>query len=249
MTMKKIFTIIIIFSLFSACKKGFLDVVPGDRLSNATFWRNADDATQAATGVYSSWATSHNFQLYFADAWSDDAIPTGFWQGFYYYIWGNGNISPQEANLNTYWGALYSVVRTSNVFLTNVDKCVMDETLKNRLKGEVRFIRAFEYYLLYNNWGEVPLIDQPLSPGDLNVGRAPEGQTLAFIISDLDAAIADLPVTAPQAGRISKGAALALKARVLLYAGKYAEAAAAAKLVMDQGNYELLRTAAGDGYK
>lgn len=247
--MKKILTIIFTIIFFTSCKKDFLNVAPGDRLSNTTFWRNADDAVQATTGVYSSWSSSHIYQQYFADDWSDDAIPSGFWQGFYYFTWGKGNISPSNGDISGYWSALYSVIRTSNVFLANVDKCVMDDNLKARLKGEVQFVRAYEYYLLYNNWGEVPLVDKPLSPGEVNIGRGALGSTVAFILADLNAAIPNLPTVASQAGRITKGAALTLKARILLTTGQYAEAATTAKMVMDQGNYELLRTTAGDGYK
>lgn len=249
--MKKIFIVIILITgvtFFTSCKKNFLDVAPQSQLSSATFWRDANDATQAATGVYATWSSNHSYQLYFADDWSDDAIPTGFWHFFYYYTWGIGNISPSEDNLNTYWAALYAVIRNANVFLTNVDRCVMDETLKNRLKGEISFIRAFEYHLLNNTWGEVPLADRPLNVDELKTPRADAGKTLQFILDDLDFAIANLPVAPPQAGRITKGAALALKSRVLLYAGKFAEAATAAKLVIDLNTYQLLRTPAGDGY-
>jgi hypothetical protein len=234
--------------LLTSCNKDFLNVAPQSQLSSATFWRDENDATKAATGVYASWGASHQFQLYFSDNWSDDAIPTGFWHFFYYYTWGVGNISPQNEDLNTYWGALYSVIRTANVFLTNVDKCQMDETLKNRLKGEVSFIRAYEYALLYYTWGEVPVIDKPLGVNELKIGKGKTGSTAQFILETLDVAIDNLPVKAPQAGRVSKGAALALKARVLLYEGRYDDAAAAAKKIMEQNNYALLRAPAGDGY-
>lgn len=233
---------------FTSCKKDFLDVAPGSQLSSATFWRNADDANKAATGVYSAWASSHPYQIYFADDWSDDAIPTGFWHFFYYYSWGIGGLSPQDANLNNYWTALYSVIRTTNVFLANVEKCQMDENLRNQLIGEVKFIRAYEYSILYNFWGEVPIVSTPLNISELKVPRAQTGATFSFILQDLNDAVSNLPVTASQTGRITKGAALALKARVLLYEGKYTDAASAAKNVMDLNVYKLLRTPAGDGY-
>jgi hypothetical protein len=67
-------------------------------------------------------------------------------------------------------------------------------------------------------------------------------------LQDLDSAIADLPVAATEAGRITRGAALALKARVLLYEGRYTEAADAAQSVISLNAYQLLRTPAGDGY-
>ena len=249
--MKKYLTIISLLFyavFFTSCKKDFLDVAPGSQLSSATFWRNADDANKAATGVYSVWSNAHAYQIYFADDWSDDAIPTGFWHFFYYYSWGIGGLSPQDGNINNYWSALYSVIRTTNVFLTNVGRCKMDEDLRNRLTGEVKFIRAYEYFLLYNFWGEVPLVSKPLNINELKVARAQPGETVSFILQDLNDAISYLPVTPPEAGRITKGAALSLKARILLYEGKYADAADAAKEVMNLNVYKLLRTPAGDGY-
>src|SRR5580704_8475128 len=101
--MKKIVILTIGIFLTTACKKNSLDVTPGAALSSATFWRNASDANEATVGVYSAWSSSHAYQVYFADDWSDDAIPTGFWHFFYYYSWGKGNISPQDANINNYW--------------------------------------------------------------------------------------------------------------------------------------------------
>jgi hypothetical protein len=233
---------------FTSCSKDYLNLYPQSQLSSGTFWRDSSDASQAVVGVYAAWSSAHSYQIYFADDWSDDAIPTGFWHLFYYYTWGIGNISAQNADLNSYWAALYSVIRSANVYLANENKCAMSEALRQRLKGEVHVIRAYEYHLLYYTWGEVPLVTAPLNIGSLDVPRADPGATVNFILQDLDSAIAELPVTATEAGRITRGAALALKARVLLYEGRYAEAADAARAVMSLNAYQLLRTPAGDGY-
>lgn len=234
--------------MLGSCSKHYLDVYPQSELSSGTFWRDSSDATQFVTGVYSTWANTHPYQVYFSDDWSDDAIPTGFWHGFYYYIWGIGDISPQNADLDTYWSDLYTVIRSTNVYLANQGSCVMSQSLRQTLKGEVSFIRAYEYHLLYYTWGEVPMVTTPLNIGSLDVPRAAQGGTVNLILQDLDTAIADLPVMAAQAGQVTLGAALALKARVLLYQGQYAQAAAAAQAVMNLGVYQLLRTPAGDGY-
>ena len=234
--------------LLTACNKNYLNVSPQSQLSSTTFWRDSSDATLALVGVYSTWAAAHPYQIYFSDDWSDDAIPTGFWHGYYYYTWGVGNISATNADLDTYWAALYSVIRSANVFLANVDRCAMSATLKEQLKGEIRFIRAYEYHLLYYTWGEVPLTTEPLNVGSLKVPRAQTGGTFSLILQDLDSAVASLPVAAPQAGRITKGAALAFKSRVLLYEGMFAAAAAVSDSLINMNVYALLRTPAGDGY-
>ncbi|TKG94223.1 RagB/SusD family nutrient uptake outer membrane protein [Puteibacter caeruleilacunae] len=256
MKKRTISILILLTGLFTACNDEFLDVAPRDQLSDATFWRNQDDAIAAATGVYDYWSSRGNGELetksralYLADDWSDDAITTGFWNGFWYNTWGLGNISPQDGMINSYWKGLYQVIRRANVFLTNIDKPEMDETMRKQLAGEVRFIRAWEYFSLWKTWGDVPVVDRPLDVDELNLSRAEAGKTLEFILSDLNTAIADLAVNPSQAGRITKGAALALKARVQLYAGNYQDAANSAKAVIDSGVYELFQTSAGDGYK
>jgi starch-binding outer membrane protein, SusD/RagB family len=246
--MKKIFILIIGVFFITSCNKNNLDVAPGSALSSATFWRNASDANEAAVGVYSTWSSTHNYQIYFSDDWSDDAIPTGFWHFFYYYSWGIGDISTQDANINTYWTDLYTVIRSTNVFLANVGNCQMDANARNELIAEVKFIRAYEYFLLYYTWGEVPIVSQPLNVNQLIVPRAATGGTVSFILQDLNDAITNLPVSASQAGRVTQGAALALKARVQLYQGQYTDAAATAQTIMSLGVYQLLRTPAGDGF-
>ena len=254
--MKKsiIFLISINCILFiSSCSKTKLDVAPDSSLSSGTFWRNENDATLACTGVYSTWLNSgdtyaYNIQL--SDDWSDDAIPTGFWRFFRYYAWGIGNISATNVDLNSFWSDLYVRIRTANVFLDNVGRCQMDNALRDRYIGEVKFIRAFQYFLLNEHWGEVPLITTPIEDAVTlkNTGRAANGQTVAFIINDLDDAISKLPVsTVP--GRVGKGAAIALKARVQLYAGDYANAAATAKSLMDINAYSLHRPVGKNGYQ
>lgn len=247
--MRKIYILLVLFFITaSSCKKDFLDVAPRDQLSSATFWKTANDANQASVGVYSSWSSSHRYQLWIADDWSDNTQTSGFWDGFYYNTWGTGTLTASEINLDVFWTSLYSVIRKTNVFLANISQPAMDETQRNTLTGEMRFIRAFEYFYLYETWGEVPLVDKPLNVSELKVGRAAPGETVKLILADLDYAIANLPINAADEGRITKGAALGLKARILLYEGKWQEAAQAAKQAIDQNSYELLRTPSGDGY-
>lgn len=253
--MKKIFVFSIVMSLLVSCKKSFLDVVPRDKVSDATFWRNETDANAAAAGVYSYW--SYPFDdgvnnvpgraLFLGDDWSDDATTSNFWNGFWYNTW-SGNISTQDATINNYWIALYGVIRKANVFLANIDKPTMDEAARKRLTAEVKFIRAYEYLLLLSTWGGVPIVDRPLETAELAIPKNTTEEVRNFILKDLDEAIPDLATT-PEKGRIKKGAGLALKARTLLYGKKWAEAAAAAKEVMDIGVYGLFQTAAGDGYQ
>src|SRR5690606_25011006 len=106
------------------------------------------------------------------------------------------------------------------------------DALKNRMKAEVRFIRAFHHFNLMKWLGDVPLLRQDITPDEAKtIARTPKAEVLTFILEELDAVAAVLPTNTAYSdadnGRITKGAALALKARALLYEGnRMAEAAA-----------------------
>lgn len=254
--MKKILTAGLIVYTFISCKKdSFLDVVPRDQISETTFWRNEADANAAATGVYNYWGWAsddglHNIParaLYLGEDWSDNGTTSNFWNGFWYNNW-SGNVSPEDATIDGYWTVLYETIRKANVFLANISKPVMDETARKKLIAEIKFIRAYEYHILLNTWGGVPIVDKPLNVTELNIARATPDEVLTFILSDLNAAIPDLDIS-PEKGRIKKGAAIALKARALLFGKKWNEAATAAKELIDLNAYDLFQTVTGDGYQ
>ncbi len=121
----------------------------------------------------------------------------------------------------TTW-ALYGNIKNVNVFLANIDDVPVEtsdeETLKDRMKGEAYFIRAFNYANLMRSYGGVVLVDQPyeLDQDFLDVERSSIDATLAFILSDCDDAIAMLPQKDEiEQGRATQGAAAALKSRIL----------------------------------
>src|SRR5699024_10801190 len=127
-------------------------------------------------------------------------------------------------------------------FLENVNKAAMDTTLKLRMIGEARFLRAYEYFLRGQLYGDFPLVTKTISPTEANqVTRTPKDSVMNFVVNELGEIAPDLPLSysGDNKGRITKGAALALKARVELFRGNYSEAAKDAKSVMDLGVYEL----------
>jgi hypothetical protein len=115
-----------------------------------------------------------------------------------------------------------------------------DPALINKLKAEVRVLRAYCYINLAILYGDVPLSTSELTLQEsLDLTRTPVGQIWDFIAAELTDASSSLPTVQSDKGRITKGAALGLKARAMLYSGRYTEAAAAAKEVMDLGVYSL----------
>ena len=71
----------------------------------------------------------------------------------------------------------------------------MDETKREQMKGEVKFLRAFAYHFLLNNWGGVPIIEEPLTLEELKRPRNTAEEVLDFILKDLDEAAKVLPET------------------------------------------------------
>jgi hypothetical protein len=166
------------------------------------------------------------------------------------------------------WGPTYSRIRQTNVFLSHIDPAPFDSALKRRMKGEAFFLRAYFYHNLMRMYGGVPIITKVYGLNeDYQVARNSFQETVAFIAANADSAAALLPLSysGVDVGRATKGAALALKARVLLYAasdlynvnpsGKpengyttpqdrtalWRAAKDAAKAVMDLGIYGLFR--------
>jgi hypothetical protein len=119
------------------------------------------------------------------------------------------------------WSDNYFRIRQANIFLSQIDGTNFDAAWKQRMKGEALFLRAYFYHNLLRMYGGVPLITRVYGLNeDYKVARNSFKETVDFIVTDADQAAALLPVahSAANLGRATKGASLALKARVLLYA-------------------------------
>lgn len=218
--------------LLPGCNKDFLERNPQDAYSNSSLWSSSNDALSALNGCYSGWEDAYN--TLYMDCASDNAYGQYYWEGYTYF--GNGSITPSSAYSQDRWN--YSTIQKCNWFLENIDVTPMDEALKTRFKAEARFLRAYQYYTMSQLYGDVPLVTKSISGEDANIiSKTPIAEVQAFVISELTAISAILPerYTGSDVGRITKGAALALKARLELFTGKYADAIASAQKVMQLG--------------
>jgi hypothetical protein len=231
-----------------------LDLVPRDQVTTSTFYKTEDDAISALNAAYSPLQDMYGAQfnaetiLTPTSVAADEGIP--FLQGNANRIalWSYNFIS-QNSFTAGIWGVSYQAIQRANVVIQRVPGIAMEEGLKNRIIAEARFLRAFHYFNLVRFYGGVPLVTtENNSLGGLQVRRSPVPEVYAFIISDLQAAEADLPLTYPasQAGRATAGAAKGLMAKAYLTragnnpaSADWALAAAKAKEVMDLGIYDL----------
>ncbi|MDB5090054.1 MAG: rane protein [Mucilaginibacter sp.] len=229
--MKKIFVlnILAISLLFTACKKDFLSREPQDAYSNASLWTSASDASAALAGVYNGQSVNYADEgsgwadatwIVYLDCASDNGYNQYPWEGFQAY--GNGSVNPSTGDASAY---NYTGITRANFFLANIGKTPMDATLKANMIAQVRFIRAYQYFLMSQLYGDVPLVTTLLSPAEAIASvRTPKADVIKFILSELAAAAADLPASNNSGdGHITKGAAFALKARVDLFNGNYAD--------------------------
>jgi hypothetical protein len=214
----------------AACKKAFLDVDPVTQQTSATFFVNADDANRAVTSCYghlNQWFVSGFAHLAITSIPSDDAergsVPgdAGFLDDF-----DNFSFTSTQFLIDDYWSGQYAGINLCNQSLDNIPNINMDAALKERLLAEAKFIRAYHNFNLVRAFGDVPLVTHvPVTAEELNPPRAPKADVYAFIETDLAEAAAVLPVSYPAAeiGRATKGAALAMLAKVKMYENKWAE--------------------------
>lgn len=241
---------LLILASTAGCKKSLLDTKPDYKYNESNFWESEAATVAALSGCYNPLTKSGLFGGEATPLWEETATPNAYnysnAMGFDLIAEGRQQ-STNSGVIPNRWHDSYVGIGRCNTFLANVDKVAMSETLRNRMKGEAKFLRAIYYFTLENYYGGVPLI---LDPPDLNtqkdLARTARTEIVAQVLKDLDSAAAILPLkySGGDVGRATKGAALALKARVLLYEAsplfntsndpsKWKAAADAAKAVMD----------------
>lgn len=224
------------FALLAGCDAGLLDLKPADKIASNSFWASANDARLALNGCYAK--LDGSFGNAYLDGYADNAFAQYPWESRATVV-SAGDIS---SSLDV--GYSYEGIRRFSFFLDNLHRAPLSDEVSRRYRAEVRAIRALSYFNLAQTFGPVPLLTaSPADPAAAMVAPTPEAEVAAFAIAELEAAIPDLPERAEAPSRFSRGAALALQARILLHYGRWAEAAAAAQKVMQLG-YRLFRVEA-----
>ncbi|MFK2361391.1 RagB/SusD family nutrient uptake outer membrane protein [Bacteroides fragilis] len=231
--MKKIIYSLLFAALFSACSTDFLDRNPLDKPSNEAFWRTEKDAMAAATGCYNGWFSMD--EVIYADCASDNAYNPFTWEGWA--VQAAGTATPTDPGYS-YMG--YGNMVRYNNFLENIHRPEMNEDLRKRLIAEVRFLRAWDYFQKVTHYGDVPLVTSVLEIKNANLPRTEKAKVVEFILKELKEIAPQLPesYSGSDVGRITRGAALTLKARLELFEHQYDDCMATCSEVMGLG-YEL----------
>lgn len=218
----------LIVACLSSCNKDFLDRQPDDMLSLDQIFSQAIETERYLANVYSYIPPigdgNHGFEGTFMDI-GDEA---DFGGSFMYanHLHNIGNWGPSTTVFD-YWTPLYRGIRSAGVFIERVDECQeMSEILRTQRKAEARVLRAYYYTLLMRQYGPVVLLkDGPfpvdIEPSALQIPRNTYDECVDYVTSELDLAMADLPVRVTdqgQLGRIDQLIAKTIKSQLLLYA-------------------------------
>ena len=228
--MKKFHLTLLTIFLFSAfsCQDDFLELKPLDAISEEDVWKDlnlielyVNDRYNELPHGFPQWAgglrmtgitdeSYHMHEARFLDKYTQGGLTSGSLNMYYF---------------NGFWLDAYKAIRNQNIFLENIDKYQSQPGEEQRilqLTAEIRFLRAYFYTELISRYGGVPLIKETFNVNsNFDVPRASFDECMEFIVSELDAAIIDLPnrseATGVSLGRITKGAAVGLKIRALMF--------------------------------
>lgn len=248
--------------LFSSCKKGWLDLEPLDRVSEDAVWDNPSVADLFLNDIY-GYLPPYRTTGWWSESWTDNCMNVQTWQGQAEIV-RSGALSPSntlftikryDAVNDWHWDSNFVYIRKCNVFIQKVRQ---SETLTDEYKtarvAEAKFLRAWFYMTTFKYYGGLPIIEEPLDAKTQGEGifraRATAQETAAFISRDCQQAADSLPIDQPEWGRVTKGAALALKGYIELLAASplsnpdgntelWAKSAASYKQVIDMAKYQL----------
>ncbi|MCT3942488.1 RagB/SusD family nutrient uptake outer membrane protein [Elizabethkingia anophelis] len=229
--MKKIFLFSITVLLFQACSEDLLDTYPEATKVTSQFYKDAQQIEQGINAVYGSLQYTGQYKIAmlaigeipsdntYSEAPANDAFVYGEFDFF--------TIQANNSLLASTWADNYVGIQQTNIILNRIGGISdMDASLKNTRIGEVKFLRALMYFNLVRIFGDVPLVTQETT--DVNEyfgqGRTSADQVYTFIESELKEAIPLLPNTTTQKGRVTKGAALGILAKMLVTKGRFSEA-------------------------
>jgi hypothetical protein len=203
---------------FNACND-YLDILPDDQITDATFWEESTDADMVLNGCYKS--LTNICMLGYGpgiDAATPNAYQWASWENRLAYV-GNGTISP-TTNLIVpqRWQYCYQMVYRINYLFENIDKIAgYDPAAKEQVLGEAYFLRALAYDLLTRTYGGVPIVTKVITTQESKeLLRATEEESWNQVYNDYDEAIKRLAKDG-KTGQATLGSALGMKMKAYLY--------------------------------
>jgi hypothetical protein len=233
-----------VFSMFS-CSEDFLDKPNPNQLGEGSFYGSEVQFHQAVMGVYGQMQDITAGQWLYSEMITDNTT-VHFQEGnrgnapniesFEYWQYNDGT-----GRIYDLYRGIYNAMGNVNLILSKLEGSELEAGVKSQYEGEMRFFRAYYYFLLTQYFGDVVLVTEPLTnPSDaFELSRSPIETVYTQIESDLAIAISSLPnpnaLNASDAGRVSKGAALTLLGKLWLTRKDYGKAKTALDRVVAMG--------------
>jgi starch-binding outer membrane protein, SusD/RagB family len=229
--MKKIkqyfYLLLFISILMTSCNKDSLNLEPLTAYSDVAVWSDPILAETFINGIYFKMEHPNGDNKYGTPNYCDELNRRN---GGAQNNFNNCIITPDQMNWRDElpsWDNLYIIIRSCNKFIENAPQLPDDGTLTdgvtkvNRMIGEAHFLRAWFYMRLTSLYGSVPIVDKAYQlDDDFLIPRNTYKECVDFMVADCDFAAGILPLqnSADRFARATKGAALALKSRILIYA-------------------------------
>src|ERR1700744_1714510 len=238
---------VVLLIVAGGCKKSFLDSQPQGQTPAVQLYSNAAGAAQGINAIYALDRDFNHtaFPALAIESMGGDEVEKGSTpgdsspMGLYHTFTQTGD----EAGFDDpFWSGQYQSISLANQAIDSIPKISMDASLKARYIAEAKFFRAYSYLRLARAYGDVPLrLHYPKSAADFNIPRTARAQIYAQVEQDLTDAAGVLPqsYSSSDVGRATKGAALALHAKVAMYEGKWADVLTYTNAVIALGQYSL----------
>ncbi len=220
-----------------------LDLTPHDRETDADYWNKPESAMYMINKCYQGMNNAD--EVLYADAMTDNAytkVSNSNNQAI-----GNGTYSTADNYVQSVWSYRYGGIHQCNQLLDNLDRIPeLSDELRNRYRGEAIFIRAYHYFELYSKFGDVPFFTTVISIDESRtIVRTAKAEIVNSLLTQLSEVIDNnyLPPSydTQNTGRITRWAAMGLKARMLLFegAGRYNEVTPLTNRIMTEGGFSL----------
>lgn len=233
----KISILLFIALSYGGCNKQILELDSLSQPISSTFYSNEQELQLALTGAYNS-LIRQDYGFAYQIAMDNGGSDIGISRGAGFDRIGAGTQAASEPTALSLYNYYYQGIARTNSVLQNMPnlKDVLSQSSYSKIEAQALALRAFSYGYLTEFFGDVPYIDfVATNPSEGLVPRTAKATVVDKILADLQTASASLPAKweSSDKGRITKGVALGLKARIELNNGRFAEAAASAKAVMD----------------
>ncbi|SFU30391.1 Starch-binding associating with outer membrane [Pustulibacterium marinum] len=236
-------------AMFTSCGDDFVETDAPYGINSESYFSSQDDYYNALVGAYDVLQSTY-VNVIMGEIASDNAHCGGEsatdvigWQQVDRMVQ-----TPVNDNLKNVWDWNFAGVQRAAFILENKDKIEFEG--KDQIIGEAYFLRAYFNFELVKWFGPIPIKPegQFVSGDETSYPRATTAEVYAYIESDLVAAKGMVSATAPEVGRVTKGAVQALLGKAYLYQDKFAEAATELDDVINSGMYHLYGSVEGESY-